>query len=73
MPSPVTVDSHSGSSRRQEVNAGAPSKRYKFSGNNSSSPVHHALALHASGQFSCPISPVSFSVSTAQITITNKR
>ena len=56
MPSPITVDSYAGLSRPQEDNAGAPSEWYQSSGNNSPSPAHHALALYASGHFSCPIS-----------------
>ena len=46
MPSQKAVDSYSSSS----------SGRYQSSGNNIPSPAHHALVLHASGHFSCPIS-----------------
>ena len=56
MPSLAVVDSNFGSSWPHEDNAGAPSEQYQSSGNNSSSPVHHALALYASGHFSFPIS-----------------
>ena len=56
MPFPVTHESYHGLSRPQEDNTGTPSKQHQSSGNNSSSPVHHVLALHASGHFSCPIS-----------------
>ena len=59
-PSPIAVDSYCGSCRLQEDNAGVPSERYQSSGNNCSSPTHHALALHASGQLFCSISSCLF-------------
>ena len=55
-PSPAAGDSYSGLSWPQEDNAGAPSERYQSSSNNSPSPAHHTLALHASGHLSGSIS-----------------
>ena len=47
--------------------------QYQSSGNNSSSLAYHALALHANGHFSCPISSCLSSVPTTQKAIANTR
>ena len=54
-PSLAAGNSYSRLSRPQEDNAGAPSERYQSSSNNSPSPAHHTLALHASGHLSSSI------------------
>ena len=59
-PSLAADDSYSCLNRPQEDNAGPPSERYQSSSNNSPSPAHHTLALHASGHLPGSISSCLF-------------